>query len=52
MTWRELACLVLSLGFLLGGFYLITTGFIAGDQLRVTNGLLMLILIAIESLKE
>ncbi len=52
MTWREIACLILSLGFMLGGFYLLVTGFITGDQLRVTNGLLMLILTAIESLKD
>jgi hypothetical protein len=50
-AWSIISCL-LSLGFLIAGLLLVGTGFYTGDQLRVTNGLLMLILVSIESMRE
>jgi hypothetical protein len=50
-AWSIISC-ILSLGFLITGLLLAVYGFIVGDQLRVTNGLLMLILVSIESHRE
>jgi hypothetical protein len=48
-AWSFLISCILSFSFLIAGLLLVGTGFYTGDQLRVTNGLLMLILVSIES---